>query len=778
MMKSIATLALAMTLFLQASQLSAQEEEEQSLFNLTLQELQNIKISVASNVIADVRKQPASITTITKDKIRLSGARTLSELLTIFVPGYFLVEDQDDTIAGFRGLVPDNNSKTMLLLNGVSLNTEWFWGAPDAILNGLDLEFIERIEVIRGPGSVTLGQGALLGVVNIVTKKAGSTTANVLWNKGKDGLNRYMFDVSYYSKNTNAYVYFSSGSYDGQLIKNEGWAATRTEQGLTVFERQHGLKRGEFSNFLANVRHKSFELDAYHFEQQRDLYNFFRDREVVSQTIDGIAGHYTYTINDDIDFKLSARYTRDDYGLLSHGLNIQADSRLVYENSGSGFASIINNEPDLADRRVGPGLTMGGTREVRKGAKLLVNWNKLWKGNKLAFGLEYVKYEYGLNNSEGNNFIINEEVQLLGLASDGVGGFITTGSVNDNNAWVKPSAIDISSVFLEDFYSINNNIDVFAAFRFDEHPNWGSHISPRLGGFYVIDNKHLFRITWQTGFRGAVGVQFSGGFVQDGFLAQDNFSALNNLGQSHADFNFDGIAANDSKNLKSVKPETIESLELAYTLTQANLKFNGVVFFNTIEDILAAEANGYEGLAFGDKVGTDDIGTWNGNWYYQNQSGQLQQFGYELEIEYKMGNLLFSASQAHVEVINADPDIIGIYVLDGDKNAAYPEDVSRFHLRYNMQNESGSWAFQYNHLYYWDYDAPTQKSVKGNNIANVGISWSPGGAWHVLSIDLVVKNVWDNDELYPINGTGNLAGADGTPALEKRTGWLGLGYKF
>ncbi len=777
MRKPTGTLVIFMALFIQTSELNAQEDGEY-LFNLTLEELQNINVSVASNVIDDVRKQPVSVTTITKDKIRLSGARTLSELLTIFVPGYFLVEDQDDTIAGFRGLVPDNNSKTMLLLNGVSLNTEWFWGAPDAILNGLDLEFIERVEVIRGPGSVTLGQGALLGVVNIVTKKAGSAKGNVLLTKGKDGLNRYMFDISHHSKNTNAYAYFSSGSYDGQLIKNEGWAATRSEQGLTVFERQHRLKRGEFSNFLANVRHKAFELDVYHFEQQRDLYSFYRDREVVSQIIDGAAGLYTYTVNDDINLKISARYTRDDYGLFSHGNNIQADSRLVYENSGSGFASIVKSEPGLADRLVEPDLTMGGTREVRKGAKLLVNWNKLWKGNKLAFGMEHVKYEYGLNNSDGDNFIINEEIQRLGLASDGAGGFTTTGSVNDNNTWVKPSSIAISSFFLEDFYSINNNIDVFAAFRFDKHPNWGSHVSPRIGGFYDIDNKHLFRITWQTGFRGAVGVQFSGGFGQDGFLAEDNFAALNNLAQSHADFNFDGIAANDTKKLKSVKPETIESLELAYTLTQANLKFNSVFFFNSIEDILAAEANGYEGLAFGDKVGTDDIGTWNGNWYYQNQLGQLQQFGYELEIEYKMGSLLLSASQAHVEVISADPDIIGIYVLDGEKNAAYPEDVSRFHIRYNIRYGIGVWAFQYNHLYYWGYDAPTQVRVKGNNMANVGMSWSPVGAWHSLSIDLVVKNVWDNDELYPINGTGNLAGTDGTPALEKRTWWLGLGYRF
>ena len=261
-------------------------------------------------------------------------------------------------------------------------------------------------------------------------------------------------------------------------------------------------------------------------------------------------------------------------------------------------------------------------------------------------------------------------------------------------------------------------------------------------------------------------------------MEEDNFAAINNLAQSHADSNLDGKAANDSSELKAVEPETIESLELAYTFTQANLKFNGVIFFNTIEDILTAVANGYEGLAFGDKIGTDEIGTWNGSWYYQNQSGQLDQFGYELDIDYIIGNLVLSASHAHVEIDNADPGTMGVYVLEGEKKAAYPEDISRFHIQYTMQNDSGIWAVQYNHLYYWGYDAPTQVSVDGNNIANVGVRWSPLGKWDSLSLDLIYKNVWDSDELYPINGTGNLSGADGTPALEQRTWWFALGYKF
>jgi len=142
------------------------------LINLPFEQLLETDVSVASKVSNDPDKQPVSVTVVTREQLQLSAARTLNEALMVYVPGFFTVEDQDDTIAAFRGLAADNNSKVMMLLNGHNLNAEWFMGPPDAILNSNNFDWIERIEVIRGPGSVTLGQGALLGVINIITRKA------------------------------------------------------------------------------------------------------------------------------------------------------------------------------------------------------------------------------------------------------------------------------------------------------------------------------------------------------------------------------------------------------------------------------------------------------------------------------------------------------------------------------------------------------------------------------------------------------------------------------
>jgi outer membrane receptor protein involved in Fe transport len=747
------------------------------IYSLNLEALLKIKTRVASNVEDNWRKQPASVSVITRDKIALSNARTLSELLNTYVPGYFLVEDQDDTIAGFRGLVADNNSKVMLLLNGVNLNTEWFWGPPDAILNGLDLNYIERVEVTRSPGSVTLGQGALLGVINIVTRQYQQDRAAVSISYGDDGLRTQHLIGHWQYDSIQTNLYLGTGRFDSQALDNSGWAALRLDQGLTVYQRQHHLRRGQYNNYLLDINGQGWGVSGFHFEQKRDLYNFFRDREVVEQRLDGLNFNYQEIMSTNISVQLSGKYIRDDYALYSHGSNIPVPSRLTYEAIDSGFAPFVSSFPELVDNQVAANTVMGGTREERSGIAFKLNWDELIRDNRLVLGAEVNYFKSGQKNHRGDNFIINEQIQSLGLFSDGNDGFIASGDPNMTNAYVKPGQFNIKSFFVEDFYQVNDQLEIFAAFRWDSHPNWGEKITPRFGLLYDIDSAHLFRLSWQSGFRGAVGVQFSGGFVQDGFLAEDNFSAINAVAETLVDFDFDGIASNDSAVLLPVKPESIKSLELAYQFNLQNLRVNSVLFFNNVEDILIAKAHGYQGLEFGDAIGSDTVGTWNGSWYYQNQNGTLEQNGLELEIAYESDPWYLEISHSAVSISKADQGTIGNYVLEGKKIAAYPDQVTRLHLRYHYPADYGQWTFALHDLWYQDYYAPTGIIMAGANIVDLAsklrLTRIPQ-----MELGFHLKNVTDANELYPINGTGNLSGAVGSPAIEGRSWWLNLSYEF
>jgi outer membrane receptor protein involved in Fe transport len=380
-------------------------------------------------------------------------------------------------------------------------------------------------------------------------------------------------------------------------------------------------------------------------------------------------------------------------------------------------------------------------------------------------------------NDYGNNFIINEQIQSLGLIYVDDNEYSASATLNNSNTWVKPDSVLISSVFMESITNATDKLDIFAAFRFDNHPNWGNHVSPRLGAFYQLSTNQQFRLSWQEGFRSAVGIHYSGGFVQDGFLSEQSFTSVNDVSDLYADFNWDGIAANDTNTLKNVRPEIIENLELSYRYHQENWSLSSVYFINTVKDIITAEAHGYQTLQPGDLVGTDPIGTWAGHWYYQNQQGELNQHGIELELDYQDDNLRLSGSHSFVAIVDADDTTIGPYVLSNKQNASYPEHVTRLQAHYSSTLTTGIWKFHINHTYYWQYYAPNLQKVDGSHILNGSLAWKKNSD-SALTVKFSVKNILNTDGLYPINGTGDLINADGTPSIEQRTWWLEFDYQF
>jgi len=60
----------------------------------------------------------------------------------------------------------------ILLLNGYVMNEGYYGGVAFGTDLALNLDILERVEVVRGPGSSLYGAGAVLGVVNIITKNA------------------------------------------------------------------------------------------------------------------------------------------------------------------------------------------------------------------------------------------------------------------------------------------------------------------------------------------------------------------------------------------------------------------------------------------------------------------------------------------------------------------------------------------------------------------------------------------------------------------------------
>lgn len=145
-----------------------------NLTELSIEELMQIKVSFvsgASRYQQGVENVPASVSVVTSADIMDYGYRTLAEALS-GVRGLYLNYDRNYTLLGLRGfqLPGDSNSRILLLVDGQRINENIYDSAFIGTDFILDIGMVDRIEIIRGPGSSIYGSNALFGVINVVTR--------------------------------------------------------------------------------------------------------------------------------------------------------------------------------------------------------------------------------------------------------------------------------------------------------------------------------------------------------------------------------------------------------------------------------------------------------------------------------------------------------------------------------------------------------------------------------------------------------------------------------
>ena len=129
--------------------------------------------STAAKYEQQLGSVPASITIVTAEEIDRYGWTTLDQVLQS-VPGFYLTNDRNYTYLGVRGIgrPTDYNSRILVLLNGQPLNEPVIGGAPGGSDLAIDLRTVQKIEIVRGPGSALYGSHAMHAVINVITMSA------------------------------------------------------------------------------------------------------------------------------------------------------------------------------------------------------------------------------------------------------------------------------------------------------------------------------------------------------------------------------------------------------------------------------------------------------------------------------------------------------------------------------------------------------------------------------------------------------------------------------
>jgi len=434
----------------------------QDLTELPLEALMQIKVPEvysASKFEQKVTEAPASATVITSDEIKRYGYRTLADILAS-VPGFYISYDRNYAYLGARGVnLGDANNRILLLVNGHRINNDLNDSAAIDTSFILDVDLIDRVEIIHGPGSVLYGNNAFFGVVNVITRQG--RQVNGVEASGMYGsYNAYSGRVTVGDRFTNGLQFLLSGTIynsDGQdnlFYPQYDTPMLNINNGIA-----HNLDGDGFGSFFGSVNYKDFTVEGGYI-----------DREKGNPT-----AQYGTTFND------SRLKTTDDrsYAILkyehtfSDTLNVSAD--VYYDRSDF---QIGYPEPFFATP---PGTSFFEEQETGEwaGGEVQVNKN-LWDRHRLTIGGEF-----------RDDFSQNDHVFQLAPTAG------TIRNVYDQR--------QNYGIFAQDDFAMLTNLHLNAGVRYDQsydrQDDFNSSWSPRAALIYDPFRQSTFKFIYGTAFR-------------------------------------------------------------------------------------------------------------------------------------------------------------------------------------------------------------------------------------------------------------------------------------
>ncbi len=176
-MRSSATIkperwAVLLGMLLVSSALHAQTGKDADFLDLLAQENQ---VFSASRYVQTIAETPANVSVVSREDIKRYGYRSINEALSS-LPGVYDATSQWPAL-GVRGTATpgDFGSRILYLVNGMPIYEPTYGGF---FIEYLDMESIERIEFVKGAGSALYGSGAVIAVVNLITRSAQNAADN------------------------------------------------------------------------------------------------------------------------------------------------------------------------------------------------------------------------------------------------------------------------------------------------------------------------------------------------------------------------------------------------------------------------------------------------------------------------------------------------------------------------------------------------------------------------------------------------------------------------
>lgn len=509
---------------------SASQQKLDKFLAMSIEQLMDTKVAISTSSMRPLSKAPAVVSVITQRDIEVTGATNLVDVLE-GVPGIHVRYSQFAMrpLVQFRGA---SAGQTLLMINGNSVR-DLMWGFG-IFWKGIPASSIDRIEIIRGPGSALFGADASAGVINVITKTAATVETSEV------GARVGSFDTR------TAWVQHGA-THEGVRLGLTAEFSTTDGHEPFILEDAQAAGDPSYAPGEAETGWDNVDLRmSLAWEDWKILYGFAKHTDLeIGLTGFGVLDPQTQA--SDHRHNLDFLYQNGEYAD-NWGIDLKFSFQQLAYSSGNGF---FENPPGSFAGAY-PGGVVNRMHASERSAMAEVS------------GVFSGITDHTLRIGTGYRWQDLYHVEhLINKGTGPTGTPLPLGSplvdVSDTPyAFAPEKTRHIVFAYLQDVWSIREDVDLTAGVRFDHYSDFGNTVNPRLALVWEASDKLTTKLMYGQAFQAP-------SFQQ--LFAETSFSLPN----------------------PSLKPETSQTIELqlGYALS-SRIQLGMNIFHYEQEDVIRA----------------------------------------------------------------------------------------------------------------------------------------------------------------------------------------------
>lgn len=438
------TLTLLSALSLQALAQAPADNPATSSLQDEIQWLQEeTHVFTATKTKEHIKKSGSSVSVITAKELVSSGARNLMDALKR-VPGF----DIQTTSIGIpaisvRGVKTDSSEKVLFMINGHSVNNNLVNGGATWAYRNFQIDEIKRVEIVRGPGSALYGTNAFVAIINIVTFTADDIERPKL-AIGVGSHHRKTLNLSTGHKNDHWQYALNLNLHDSEGMKEFVAQDGAGNSGSTIdWEKRYDLGfNASFDRFAINGKIVQREAGPY-----VGIGNALNDESK----------------QDYLEYFIELTYKED----LNKHLSVSAKAYHDHFQADNFWEIFSENFPGFGSGAFPDGAIGSPTVKNEKYGTELQAILKTNIGHKLLGGISF-EHQTQFHVRHLTNF---DPVTFTPQAS--------YQNVSSNWNWNENHSRDISAIYLQDIWDLNEDLRLIVGARNDYYSDFGNTLNPR-----------------------------------------------------------------------------------------------------------------------------------------------------------------------------------------------------------------------------------------------------------------------------------------------------------